>query len=1614
MSAQADPLAAVRQARAGHEAASEALYALELQRLAAARMPADQLETARRALAEAKEGVRRAIDGYLGGRPPHQLIESMEDRFPILLLPLRVETRWRLAEDLEPGAAPELWVRIFPDDIAKVTHEKTLTEAEVEHGQGYWTELHKASRPEVAWAGLSERFGANRAAWVALRTRPENWEAAAGSAAVDLVFPTPELTKPDPWTIAPHTRVLPDRFVLMAWREDELVLEEVGRPVDDVVFLGPSPLEEHEGAPTIGQSAADGKLELGEPIAWLRDFEVAVDSGLGFRVQLGDADVERGFDRLLALGIKSTADPEDTREMVEELIDGHHYSLPGFSLIPQGSPTNNTEGNETPYTRPGRGAAESGPPLFTPVAERATASDGQRLADYLGISYAPLQHADGAELSDHAEAVAMNRALFAGTLGYYLDQMLDGVLDEDGFDAVRAHFTELVSGRGALPAIRVGPQPYGILPTSAFHRWESLGDRHGRSIAAISGGFEAELHRVLARLDEAWEGLESGLATVGADGSGAANLLKVLGLQPTSAALYQRVGYSWDYLRNLDEFAYGGRDFADSLKRALDEGRAEELLADIGYSATDAEGRAKPTPLLLQLIWRHYHTKLDPKQLIDGLPLSETRTIKPYDAARPDNYMDWLRGAAGDVEALESEDFGGDPTPTSLLYMMLRYSLLMEAKRGLFRFLTARGVESESLVHSAKFLNIGPAPTPSPWQAFRAPANLVVPNESSTLPLFELIYSPQFSEAEGRYAQQQLEALKTLGGLPTARLERALSEHVDTLTYRLDAWQSSLFCRRLEMLRELAQEPEGRRTGLYLGAFGFLENLRPAIGRRTRVPEDRLPEALREAKGGLYVENRSGGYVHAPSLNHATAAALLRNGYLTHASEDAPEALAVNLSSDRVRRARGLLEGIRNGQSLEALLGVQFERGLHDWTTREEGPVILDQLKAAFRTAFPIRRTRVPQAAEAADGAGEVSEDTSVVNGLDLALDKRPFPYGIAELSGLDTAQQGAIEHEKDAIADTLDSLRDVLTAEAAYQLALGNFDRAAAIVRAAGDGTVPPDVEVLGTPRGTDISFTQRLIVSLSSTVATNPWPAVPMTPRARLEPALNHWLGGLLGDPATIRCTVAALDEHDEVLVKGGGPVQGTMSLADLGLQPLDFVYIVRRQLEESGMAELEARVRNHFAHERELPDGTVVRVAFADGGVGAGARPFAEALALGDRARRLLGAARPLGARHFQSASKDEPAPTANPDRIDLAELRERVGKWLEKVRELFPGLETARNAAAATPNAASAEALRAALGRIAEAGFAYAVPRSAFGAGAAEIEALLAQAKSVLERGKAAGEKTDALLAVADAAGGSTEGKVSALVEAVRAWAGEDFLLLPRFALGNPGEVAEADGARDQLLAHATGAGRPLPVREWLLGAACVRPLVHNFELLRTMAEATGEKALPLAPLQLPHRPRDSWLATEYPPGMEVLHDTISIAQHLPQGFDASAPQIGLLIDEWVEIVPSRAEVTGISFNFDAPDSAPPQALLLAVAPRLTGHWEWEDLVETVLDTFRRARLRAVEPDAIGDLPAIGTLLPAVLAEFSTGAGSISLDYLFSFEVVRASVAALSTEGPRAGG
>lgn len=1554
-----------------------------------------------------KAGIQQLVDRFYAGKTPQELISEWDDSIPIALFPVRVETKFHFGD-----GQPELWVRIFPDDIEVVTHEKVLTDQELEYGKAYWTALFEAGSDEekkkAAWRMLTDKFGPNRSAWVALQTKPVNWANQPGSAD-ELQFPVVDITKPGTWSEAPHTRILPDRFVLMGYKAGKLAISEVGRQVSDILVLGPAPMGDADN-PSITRNESDQRLNYGDEFKWLVDFNIAVNNGMGFKVQLKDsATANAGFDQLLVLGVKLSANEQDGKQLLESLIDNHHYSKNGFSLVPQGTPTNNTDEADAGFTKKDplqelSYFVETGSPLFTPTSIWSEVTDGQRLAEYLGIDYASLQYIGNANGRDHAEATAMNKALYAGSFGFFLKSMLNEVVDDTALGKVRHHFNNYVTGRGPVAAVRVGNQPYGIMPVSVFSKWKYNPDRR---FLHLEDPFYSGLYNILRYLDAIWTGILPQLAHISKSGDTGANLMSVLGLNPGSVEYFQRVAYTFDTIRNEEQFLDGGKYSWDVFKMEWNQFIIPGVLKQFGYQQTRSNGSTKPVPLLLQLIYQHFHSRLDPKNLVDGLPFSEQNKIKPYDDATGRNYIDWLLLNTGS-SIIEKEDFGGAAKPSALLYMMLRHSLLHETSSSLFNFLAKNKIDAAELVLSRKFSNISKAPTVSHWEVFSAPVNQLVPAEGVATPLYEYIHSPRFSGPADTDIVANLnehkEALALLKDLPTARLERCFGEHLDCLSYRLDAWQTSLYDSRLRGQRLLNGELGSRRTGIYLGAYGYLENVKPQPARRVQVPEDILPVSLQEKKNNLFLDPDNGGYVHAPSLNHATAAAILRNGYLTHANATEKEALSVNLSSERVRRAQYLVEGIRNGQTLEVLLGYQFERGLHDWSTRASNPVILADLIPLFRTAFPIKKTKVPQEGKTT-GPEETIEDFHVVNGLDLAKSTAAFPWG-ASLPALSNDKVNALKQEKDNIANTLDALRDLLTSESAYQLALGNFERAAAVMQSISGGQMPPDIDVINTSRGTSLSFTNKVVVQFDSTFNTNPWPATGMNLRSQTEPGLNHWLGQLMGDPASTRCFVQAVDQDGNVLKRGDNTaIEETVTIADLQLQPADIVYLISNKLEQTGYSELESRVRYYFAAKNSLSDATIVKISFNNSGTAdLSIRSFAELLPLADYARQLICSAKPLGASHFRVASKTLGSPPADPDNYVVTDLRTRVEAVFAAVKNKFIQLESAAADAESLRTPATVTALRGILKALADGGYSFAFPQSAFGDSPVEIDMLVTQAKSLIKGFDTLSDQYAAQLAKVDDPSATPAQQVSLLTEMAKSLLGKDYVIMPRFNFLDPSELAFADSSRANLLGFAATKSA-LPVDEWLHGVAQVRPSMHLLEMLRLLTEAMGNDYTAPSPIQLPYQTNDNWLAVEIPEGTTVDHDTHSILQYLPQGFNAASIQCGLMIDNWRESIPNKEEVTGITFNYNQPNSVPPQAILLAITPEQTGNWTWDDLATTVLDTFAAARKRAVEPDLLDQHGVITVLLPALLAEFSTSPRNISLDYSLNIAAVAKEVATL---------
>ncbi len=1350
------------------------------------------------------------IKEYFGDKTLEQLTAGKNDALPILLYPVKVETKFRDVGNNNK----ELWVRIYPDEISIVTHEDDLTQKEIDEGAIYWKSFWNAKDDETkkqdAWKNLISQFGAPRSAWVAGKMEPANWnDRNTLSTADELAFPVFTTIKPDSWTRPPQSKVMPDKFVFTGFNGKNKK-EIIGNLIPDPLIVGPDPLNTDDSFDT---TTDVNDIKLGIEFDWTIDFEKAVQIGLGFKIPLDEPFASKGFDKIFVLGLKWTANETDGSEKTEELITDHHYSPGGFSLLQQGSATNNIDSESSAYSHNDNfdGSSylnETAEALFIRQTSALQISDGQIAAELLGINHKLLQHIANSGKKDFAEAVAMNRALYPATLGYFSDTLMEFVFDSYEREQVRDFFVNNVTGRGILSAFRVGNQPYGILPTTDFANW-----KWNRQAEENNFIFLSKLHEVLNYFQSEWKLLKNSIAHIGGRGNPSDILLKVLGLHPNSVNFFQRSGFSRADAIKKKEFMTGGKDFKDI--KALDKAAnlILELFGELGYEKTDSNGKPKPTPHFLEIIYQHYHSKLDSENLIDQNPLSETESIKPYSEVGL-NYIDWLRQCST-LTDLEKENFGDGVTkPNSLLYLMLRHGLINQIKDTTAKVYKKNNIELIRFNRPQDFYNIQ-ADTITKWEVMHADAKLVIPAAAnSKLSVADHILNKAASnsnESELANLVEVREALSILSQMKTARLERCFVEHLDSLTYRLDAWQSAMIVYRLQKNRNVLSRTNTSEVtpGIYYGAFGWLENIRPSPKKKILLGELELPAELRKNDRSILFEDpANAGYMHTPSINHANAAALLRNAYLTHADATNKELMTVNLSSARIRNGMSIIEGIRNGQSMELLLGYQFERGLHDRAS--QNPALdLNRYIYDFRDKFPLKMQPIPQ-----KGTND-SEETIVVkyitNGLDLAQKPEVNPF-IDALPGASDEAKEAMRNEIDKLKDSLDAVKDLLVSESTYQLALGNFERAGAAIKSISDMTVPAEIDIINSQRSDEINFTNRLGLLFEPDVniniaGNNPWNISEISPRAHVEPSINKWLGKILGNPDNIRCKVN--DKNEETNTETAFT---ELKLSDLKIHPVDFIYLLGNEL-EAGATELEQRINYSYRTANSIDDTLTVQIKFAETIThNSDIKSFSEIFPLALHLKKLLTDSRPLHGQDFHIESKDEYIDPANPQAYYHSELDGRIGSLYALFDTALTDLKNAQNDFKNLVSETNANALRLKIFNTSFFNLPNAIPYSKFGLNDAIEKSLVSQSDAIILKLETQKKTASALiLKSADTSLGIGE-KVQALITAGKTILGDVFNILPKFSFNNPADVSNSYTNRNAILNYSKNTmGVKMPVK-----------------------------------------------------------------------------------------------------------------------------------------------------------------------------------------------------------
>jgi hypothetical protein len=433
-------------------------------------------------------------------------------------------------------------------------------------------------------------------------------------------------------------------------------------------------------------------------------------------------------------------------------------------------------------------------------------------------------------------------------------------------------------------------------------------------------------------------------------------------------------------------------------------------------------------------------------------------------------------------------------------------------------------------------------------------------------------------------------------------LDRVVREALGQCTHRIDAWRTSIAAQRLAEARSKCP------LGLQTGCYGFVVDLRP---------DDAGPDTQ--------------GFLHAPSLDHAAAGAMLRSAWrgLGASATDAP--YAVDVSSDRVRRAAWLLDGVRNGHELGDLLGQRLERRLHD--------ADLDAYIEDVRDAVLA----------AAGHEGDPAVD--IVDGLAVATAYRDSEAGSDLYARLEAIRTAAPIADRTPMLDVFesaeadfDAVADLLMTQGVVALVQGNVDAAAASTATVGSnpGGVP-ELTVADVSASANV-VSHRVLAAFSPAAAPNP--TAPLT--RQVDGALDDWLASMLPAFGELALTVrwAPTDDLPEAT--------GDVTLSELGITASHLVAWCL-----PGVPASSGRLAQLAAAVTAAPGDT--RSAEVD------ASAIEEVAVLAGALREALGVGRSLAAADLADATAVSDA-IVDVATLDVAELVARADRVAIRMRSL----------------------------------------------------------------------------------------------------------------------------------------------------------------------------------------------------------------------------------------------------------------------------------------------------------------------------------------------------------
>lgn len=717
-----------------------------------------------------------------------------------------------------------------------------------------------------------------------------------------------------------------------------------------------------------------------------------------------------------------------------------------------------------------------------------------------------------------------------------------------------------------------------------------------------------------------------------------------------------------------------------------------------------------------------------------------------------------------------------------------------------------------------------------------------------------------------------------------------VAECVDVRTYRLDAsFTNKAHC----MIRNGAD--------YILGAYGWVLDLK----------EDKA-------------EPISDEYIIAPSITHAKTAAVLRSAYAKSQRGDSHKdvdnnTLAINLSARRVRIAKRIIDGVKSGLAIGAILGSDLERSIHE--------EMLDVCILPLRKKFTLLSSRLNTDGSTATSSnlntGNAKEDSknyalAVINGTKLinALNEIKIKGDVdniltlrqyftqndkewqAFVNGIDGLRQTLNGKKRDMLkklvmdmADSYDALTDVVMSESIYKLCEGNTAAVDAIMKSMNNETNFPTPDFVEQPMSC-ARIEQRVVVGLDASAYVEK-AACSGSVFQYADPAVDGWLTGLLASMSMVK---------DKVMPASA------------------IVYM------SQNMNGLQALLDHKY--DEELSEYQLMLNAL----------------------REMIGNAHPL--RH------DELEHTSAGDCVsepDIKELSSRVGKVASMVEDILEKVHVIVGDAGPNDDEyyTPTEDIVVALKHLASLGnhSAYKLLENPEEVTCDDVRQIVGTLREAV-----ASAKTVSLSSTAEDC-----------QKAIRNMLCNEVMVVPRFSLDK--EHLDTKGLAYQLNKDRQFFKNvnPETYDEYVEQLARVRKQVSLLHQINLFAFFNDGADLDMKAMQMPvdGMENQQWIGVEvdedkvWDANSYIIVNSSYLANDLRNGNYAA----GLVVDFWTESIPLKEQTASITFSYDQPDAEAPQTIIYAVNPRVQWgkRWNYQELAGALKSTLELVKLRALEPD-----------------------------------------------------